>query len=65
MNEELKKQEKKDTKFQMTVSKNQERTNTIKWIEKGILEHPLSDHRRYVIWKASKRELERKDLEVG
>ncbi|MFL6320605.1 MAG: hypothetical protein ACJ71K_01550 [Nitrososphaeraceae archaeon] len=49
----------------MTVSKNQERTNTIKWIEKGILEHPLSDHRRYVIWKASKRELERKDLEVG
>jgi hypothetical protein len=49
--DELKKTEKKDTKFQMTVSKNQERTNTIKWIEKGILEHPLSDHRKYVIWR--------------
>jgi non-catalytic primase subunit PriX-like protein len=45
--EELKKQE----KFQMTVSKNQERTNTIKWIEKGILERPLSDHRKYIIWR--------------
>ncbi|MFL6433633.1 MAG: DNA primase noncatalytic subunit PriX [Nitrososphaeraceae archaeon] len=44
---ELKKQE----KFQMTVSKNQERTNTIKWIEKGILEHPLSDHRKHIIWR--------------
>jgi Primase X len=45
--EELKKQE----KFQMTVSKNQERKNTIKWIEKGILEHPFSDHRKYIIWR--------------
>jgi hypothetical protein len=45
--EQLKKQE----KFQMTVSKNQERTTTIKWIEKGILEHPLSDHRKYIIWR--------------
>jgi hypothetical protein len=45
--EELKKQE----KFKMTVSKNQERTNTIKWIETGILEHPLSDHRKYIIWR--------------
>jgi hypothetical protein len=45
--EELKKQ----GKFQMTVSKNQERTITIKWIEKGILEHPLSDHRKYIIWR--------------
>jgi Primase X len=45
--EEAKKQE----KFQMTVSKNQERTNIIKWIEKGILEHPLSDHRKYIIWR--------------
>ena len=45
--EQLKKQE----KFHMTVSKNQERTNTIKWIEKGILEHPLSDHRKYIIWR--------------
>jgi hypothetical protein len=45
--EELKKQE----KFQMTVSKSQERANTIKWIEKGLLEHPLSDHRKYIIWR--------------
>ncbi len=45
--EELKKQE----KFQMTVSKNQKRINTIKWIEKVILEHPLSDHRKYIIWR--------------
>jgi Primase X len=45
--EELKKQE----KFEMTVSKNQKRTNAIKWIETGILEHPLSDHRKYVIWR--------------
>jgi Primase X len=42
---------KKNTKFQMTVSKSQERTNTIKWIEKGILEHPLPDHRKYIIWR--------------
>jgi hypothetical protein len=47
IDEELKKQD----KFQMTVSKNQERTNTIKWIEKGILEHPLPDHRKYIIWR--------------
>jgi Primase X len=40
-----------NAKFQMTVSKNQERTNTIKWIEKGILEHPLSDHRKYIVWR--------------
>ncbi|MFL6393364.1 MAG: DNA primase noncatalytic subunit PriX, partial [Nitrososphaeraceae archaeon] len=40
-----------NAKFQMTVSKNQERTNTIKWIEKGILEHPLPDHRKYIIWR--------------
>ncbi|MFL6413965.1 MAG: DNA primase noncatalytic subunit PriX [Nitrososphaeraceae archaeon] len=44
-------EELKNAKFQMTVSKNQERTNTIKWIEKGILEHPLSDHRKYIIWR--------------
>jgi hypothetical protein len=45
--EELKKQE----KFQMTVSKNQDHANTIKWIEKGILDQPLSDHRKYIIWR--------------
>ena len=44
---ELKKQE----KFQMTVYRSQESANTIKWIEKGILEHPLSDHRKYIIWR--------------
>jgi hypothetical protein len=49
--EELKKQEKKHTKFQMMVSKGQESTKTIKWIEKGISEHPLSDHRKYIIWR--------------
>jgi hypothetical protein len=42
---------KKHIKFQMMVSKSQESTNTIKWIEKGILEHPLPDHRKYVIWR--------------
>jgi hypothetical protein len=35
----------------MTVYRNQESTNTIKWIEKGILGHPLSDHRKYIIWR--------------
>jgi Primase X len=45
--EQLKKQE----KFQMTVYRSQESANTIKWIEKGILEHPLSDHRKYIIWR--------------
>jgi hypothetical protein len=35
--EELKKQEKRNAKFHMTVSKSQERTNAIKWIEEGIL----------------------------
>jgi Primase X len=44
-------QKKRNTKYQMTVSKNQERTNTIKWIEKGILENPVSDHRKYIIWR--------------
>jgi hypothetical protein len=51
INEELRAQEKKKTKFQVTVSKSQEHTNTIKWIEKGILEQPLSDHRKYIIWR--------------
>jgi hypothetical protein len=41
----------KNAKFQMTVSRNQERTNTIKWLEKGILERSLSDHRKYIIWR--------------
>jgi hypothetical protein len=41
----------------MIVSKCDERTNTIKWIEKGILEHPLSDHRKYIIWRILSRYL--------
>src|SRR5215212_8378228 len=45
--EELKNRE----KFQMTVSKSQKPTSPIKWIEKGILEHPLSDHRKYIVWR--------------
>jgi hypothetical protein len=53
--EELKKQEKNHAKFHMTVSQqSQERTNRItkiKWIEKGILEHPLLDYRKYIIWR--------------
>jgi Primase X len=54
--EELKKQGEKHSKFHMIISQSQdqESTNTItkiKWIEKGILEHPLSDHRKYIIWR--------------
>jgi hypothetical protein len=53
--EELNKQEKKRTKFQMVVSQqSQERINRvtkIKWIEKGILENPPPDHRKYIIWR--------------
>jgi hypothetical protein len=50
--EELKKQEKKHAKFHMVVSpQSQEGANRIKWIEKGILEHPLPDHRKYIIWR--------------
>ena len=35
----------------MTVSDIQEGTNAIKWIEKGILDHPLADQRKYIIWR--------------
>jgi hypothetical protein len=53
--EELKKQEKKHAKFHMIVSRqNQEHNNRItriKWIDKGILEEPLLDNRKYVIWR--------------
>jgi hypothetical protein len=49
--EQLKKQERKHVKFRMTVSKIQQHTNTINWIEKGILEHPFLDHRKYIIWR--------------
>ena len=52
--EELKKQEKKKHgKYQIITSQNQSKivTSKIKWIEKGILEHPLPDHRKYIIWR--------------
>jgi hypothetical protein len=35
----------------MMVSKSQESANAIKWIEKGILEHPFSDQKKYFIWR--------------
>jgi hypothetical protein len=57
--EELKKQENKHVKFQIVASQNQNqnqkehknRINKIKWIDKGILENPLPDHRKYIIWR--------------
>jgi hypothetical protein len=50
--EELKGQEKKRGRFQIIASQNQSKAITkIKWIEKGILEHPLPDHRKYIIWR--------------
>ena len=54
--EELKKQEIKHAKFNVIVSPNQERNqqnqiNKIKWIENGILENTLPDHRKYTIWR--------------
>ena len=50
--EELKEQEKKRGRFQIIASQNQSKAITkIKWIEKGILEHPLPDHRKYIIWR--------------
>jgi Primase X len=55
--EELKKQEKKHARFHMVIasrsqkSQQQNQTNQIKWIENGILEKALADHRKYVIWR--------------
>jgi hypothetical protein len=51
--EEVKKQEKKKhAKYQIITSQNQSKVvSKIKWIEKGILEHPLPDHRKYIIWR--------------
>jgi hypothetical protein len=44
--EELKKREKKITGFHMIVaSQNQQPRNNIKWIENGILQNLLPDHR--------------------
>jgi Primase X len=41
----------KNVKFQMTVSKSHQPTNTIRWIEKGILDQSFSDHRKYIVWR--------------
>jgi non-catalytic primase subunit PriX-like protein len=52
--EELKKQEKKHRRFEIVTSQDQEnkdRINKIKWIENGILENTLPDHRKYIIWR--------------
>ncbi|HEY7080327.1 MAG TPA: DNA primase noncatalytic subunit PriX [Nitrososphaeraceae archaeon] len=52
--EELQKQEKRHARFQIVASQNQgykNRINKIKWIENGILEHPIPDHRKYIIWR--------------
>jgi hypothetical protein len=52
--EEIKKQEKKHRRFEIVVSQDQEnkdRINKIKWIENGILENTLPDHRKYIIWR--------------
>jgi hypothetical protein len=49
--EELKERE-KNARFHMIVtSQNQQPTNNIKWIENGILQNPLHDHRKYIIWR--------------
>jgi Primase X len=31
--------------------KDMSETNKIKWIEDGVLENPLPDHRKYIIWR--------------
>jgi len=50
--EELKMQEKNHAKFQIVASQIQTNAiDKIKWIEKGILENPLPDHRKYIIWR--------------
>ena len=55
--EELKKQEKKNAKFHMIISQNQEHqqqyqvNKKIKWIEEGMLESAPPDHRKYIIWR--------------
>jgi hypothetical protein len=47
-NEELK----KHVKYHIITSKNQSKVITkINWIEKGILERTLADHRKYIIWR--------------
>ena len=49
------KSEKKHNRFHMIVpsqnQKDKNEINKIKWIEDGVLENPLPDHRRYIIWR--------------
>jgi hypothetical protein len=49
------KSEKKHNRFHMIVAsqnqKDMSETNKIKWIEDGVLENPLPDHRKYIIWR--------------
>jgi hypothetical protein len=40
-----------DQKQKQNQEVNKNQVNRIKWIEKGILENPLSDHKKYVIWR--------------
>ena len=50
----LEDQEKKYGRSQIVISQDQEhknRINKIRWIENGILENPLLDHRKYIIWR--------------
>lgn len=49
--EELKRREKRNARFHMIVTSQNQPTSIIKWIEKGILENPLPDHRKYIIWR--------------
>jgi hypothetical protein len=51
---DLKKQEEKknhDRSHIIVAPKGNGEANKIKWIEKGILENPLPDHRKYTIWR--------------
>jgi hypothetical protein len=49
--EESRIREKRNARFHMIVTSKDQATNNIKWIEKGILEKPLPDHRKYIIWR--------------
>jgi hypothetical protein len=49
--EESKRRENRNDRFHMIVASQNQPTNIIKWIEKGILENPLPDHRKYIIWR--------------
>jgi hypothetical protein len=49
--EDLKRREKKIARYNMITTSRNQPTNNIKWIENGILENPLHDHRKYIIWR--------------